>query len=654
MDLRRITKGFEKFRRIWLGPMRSKIIIRTAILSWTLVIGTLGIFVLINFPYAKRNLEEGMISEAKTLATSIDQITATAIISEDYGAVVEHCLRVVKDSPSLLYVVITRNDGFSLISTDDEWRQATLGEFWKPSDHRRETKQFLQSDLVAQEVFHYSYPFQYSGIDWGWIHIGLSLKKFRMDLRDLYYRTFWLAIICILIALVPSWIFARKLSRPIRHLDSATQRVAQGDLAIRASVTTGDELERLAQSFNRMTEAMEKSRDELLSSRENTNNIINSMNDTLIVIDLSGTIKTVNRATCKLLGYCEEELIGSSIQKVLIPKEDLPSSSSVFQELKQRNGLANVETAYWSKENQRIPVLFSGAVMRGNDAKTEGWVCVALDITARKKSEDELRQAKNAAEKANRAKSEFLANMSHELRTPLNHIIGFTELVVDPQTGNLNSLQEEYLNDVLHSSRHLLALINDILDISKLEAGKWELEFSEINLSNLLENSLVMVKEKALKHQIQLKMSADGIPELIRADERKLKQVLYNLLSNAVKFAPDGGAVVLSARALSYRQNRWMAKEMEVTGVPFQPTPSDWVEISIQDTGIGIKQEDLERIFKPFEQGDISISRKYQGTGLGLSLSLQIVELHGGKIWAESEGPGKGSTFRFLIPNRKG
>ncbi len=163
-----------------------------------------------------------------------------------------------------------------------------------------------------------------------------------------------------------------------------------------------------------------------------------------------------------------------------------------------------------------------------------------------------------------------------------------------------------------------------------------------------------MVKEKALKHQIQLKMSADGTPELIRADERKLKQVLYNLLSNAVKFAADGGAVVLSARALSYCQNRWMAKEMEVTGVPFHPPPSDWVEISIQDTGIGIKQEDLERIFKPFEQGDISISRKYQGTGLGLSLSLQIVELHRGKIWAESEGPGKGSTFRFLIPNRKG
>ncbi|MBW2153246.1 MAG: HAMP domain-containing protein, partial [Deltaproteobacteria bacterium] len=148
---------------------------------------------------------------------------------------------------------------------------------------------------------------------------------------------------------------------------------------------------------------------------------------------------------------------------------------------------------------------------------------------------------KEAAEAANRAKSEFLANMSHELRTPLNHIIGFTELVLDDHFGTLNPEQREYLSDVLNSSKHLLSLINDILDLSKVEAGKLELELSEVHLQTLLNSSLKMVKEKSLKHGIGLKTAIDGIPETVRIDERKMKQILYNLLSNAVKFTPDGG-----------------------------------------------------------------------------------------------------------------
>ena len=264
-----------------------------------------------------------------------------------------------------------------------------------------------------------------------------------------------------------------------------------------------------------------------------------------------------------------------------------------------------------------------------------------LEIEERKQAQESSRRAKREAEKASEAKSEFLANMSHELRTPLNHILGFTELILDGNFGELNQVQTEYLSDVHTSGSHLLSLINDILDLSKIEAGKDELEPSIVNLQGLLENSLTMIKEKALKHGITLSKHFTGLPDTITADERKLKQIMYNLLSNAVKFTPDGGNITVKASPCDNNHNDVLNQHQ---------TATPGIKISINDTGIGIKSTDLERIFDSFEQVENSASRNFQGTGLGLSLTKKLVELHGGKIWVESEGEGLGATFSFTLP----
>ena len=249
------------------------------------------------------------------------------------------------------------------------------------------------------------------------------------------------------------------------------------------------------------------------------------------------------------------------------------------------------------------------------------------EIKEREIAQAEALQAKERAENANRAKSEFLANMSHEFRTPLNHIIGFTQMVVDKSFGELNEQQEESLTDVLTSGKHLLSLINDILDLSKVEAGRIEIELSKVNLKELLTGSLRMVKEKALKHGIELTGSTDGIPELCQVDEMKMKQILYNLLSNAVKFTPDGGAITLSARKieeLARPEKRREGSKQRMTPEhgaknkdSIKGPMNKCLEISVSDNGIGVSRENQDRIFRAFEQADGSASRRYQGTGLG-------------------------------------
>lgn len=269
----------------------------------------------------------------------------------------------------------------------------------------------------------------------------------------------------------------------------------------------------------------------------------------------------------------------------------------------------------------------------------------------RKRVEADLAVAKEAADAANHAKSDFLASMSHELRTPLGAIIGFSELLEEKIFGDLNPKQGEYVKDIIGSGRHLLSLINDVLDLAKVEAGKMELELAAVPIASLLEDSLVMVKEKCMKHGIALSLDVpESIRELVvNADERKLKQVMFNLLSNAAKFTPEGGQIRVAAEVVSDHLSG-TSDQSEVSSPSTSHIPPSTLLISVSDTGIGIAQEHQAKLFTEFFQVPGGKKGKTAGTGLGLALVRSMVKLHGGRVWVESEGEGRGCTVSLALP----
>jgi PAS domain S-box-containing protein len=442
-----------------------------------------------------------------------------------------------------------------------------------------------------------------------------------------------------------------RIVAPIRSLSSFASRVAKGDFEqkLEAPPSARDEVDDLVISFNEMTEGLINT----TVSKGFVENIIRSMNDTLIIVAKDGTIRKVNQAAQKLLGYEEAELVGQQFGLLV---GSTTGDNSMTEMLIKDEHVSDMEKVYCAKHGTRVPMLFSSSVMRDEDGKFEGLVCVAQDITRRKRAELETQRAKETAERANlklresnkqleeanifardmaakaksasKAKSEFLAMMSHEIRTPLNGILGFSQLLVDDPA--LRNEHKDFATTIYSSGTALLGLINDILDFSKIEAGKMEIESIDFDLLSVVEGIGDVLGQKASEKGIELTCFVDPeVPTRLRGDPGRLRQMLINLAGNALKFT-ERGDVTVRARLVSETSN---------TGT---------ICFEVKDTGIGIPDDQKAVIFDRFTQVDGSTTRKYGGTGLGLAIVKRFVHMMGGEIGVDSEVD-KGSTFHFTI-----
>jgi PAS domain S-box-containing protein len=362
--------------------------------------------------------------------------------------------------------------------------------------------------------------------------------------------------------------------------------------------------------------------------------IFDSANFSSIATDAKGVIQIFNVGAERMLGYAAADVMNKiTPADISDPQEVIARAKALSIELgtkitpgfealvfKASRGIEDIyELTYIRKDGSRFPAVVSVTALRDAQDNIIGYLLIGTDNTARKQAIE--------LEYTNRMKSEFLANMSHELRTPLNSIIGFTEFLIDEKPGPLRPKQKEYLSDVLNSARHLLQLINDVLDLAKVEAGKMELYLETFPVRKAVEEVTAVIKGVANKKHIAVGIEVSDGLDAVTLDQHKFKQVLYNLLSNAMKFTDEGGQVVIHARRLDPHR----------------------LEVQVRDTGIGIKAEDINRLFTAFEQLDSGTARRFEGTGLGLALTKKIIEFQGGRIGVQSE-PGKGSVFTVDLP----
>jgi PAS domain S-box-containing protein len=566
--------------------------------------------------FTKETMSENILEQFRLRGTSITRNLAIQsddlILTEDIVGL-QHLIEYTKkNEPEIEYIFIISQNGKVITHTFEGGFPVDLLKANTLQPNQTGKLVLIQVDTGV--IYDFAFPVLEGKL--GTVRVVMSDKHINQVLAQNIYGIIIFIIVILISGFIIAFLFANVMTKPIAELRDAVNEIGKGNLNARVEVRSDDEIGQLAGSFKKMAEDLQKT----TVSKDYVDNIITSMFDALIVTTLEGTIKRVNKAACNMFGYASEELVGHPVD-ILFCGEFFHDSNIL-----EKDSFSNMEKICAAKDGRRIPMLMSGSVIHDTKGNIQGIVYIAQDITDLKKAEM-MRVQNEQLALASKTKSEFLANMSHELRTPLNSIIGFSELLKQNTNGELNEKHCHYVDNVLTSGKFLLNLINDILDLSKVEAGKLELVIEKISVPRIIDETLILIKEKAANHNLLLKKELDPSLKVIEADQQRIKQVLFNMLSNAVKFSkPEGGTITITVK-----------KEDEMA------------RFSVSDTGIGIREEDMDKLFRTFEQLDSGITKKYGGSGLGLAISKKLVELHGGQIGVESRY-GEGSTFYFTIP----
>ena len=377
--------------------------------------------------------------------------------------------------------------------------------------------------------------------------------------------------------------------------------------------------------------------------------LLESNIDALMTTDPRGIITDANKQMEGLTGCTRDELIGAPFKNYFT---DPSRAEAGINQVLSEGKVTNYELTARARDGGLTVVSYNASTFHDRDRVLQGVFAAARDVTELKLFEQRLQEKNRELEEASRMKSEFLANMSHELRTPLNAIIGFSEVLVDGLLGEMTDQQRGFIADIYSSGKHLLSLINDILDLSKVEAGKMTLDLEPVQVYSLFANSLSIIREKAAARDVRLVMDAPKELGSIRGDARKIKQIVYNLLSNAVKFSSEGGAVTLTATRVPRDEVGDVSETSIGRTFPLMDNEfKEFLKITVTDDGIGISPDGLESLYKPFSQIDSGLARKFEGTGLGLAMVKLLADLHGGTVAVESE-VGKGSRFTVWLPFR--
>lgn len=443
--------------------------------------------------------------------------------------------------------------------------------------------------------------------------------------KSLQYIVIFLLFAGLVIGASCKFLLDREVVSRIVAIDNFVENVKLNEnFSERFSMDGDDELSRLSEGINQTLDRLRTTSDKFKTQEHEKNLILDSLSEIVVFMDPELRIVWLNKAALEHIGMKLDDVIGRRYQDVYILYKKDPGKSPVLKVLES----GSEEFGEVVTQDGKVWTV-SAIPIKNETGKITGILKTGLDITAHRRSEEKLIQAKLEAEEANNSKSEFLANMSHELRTPLNSIIGFSDILLEKVFGELNEKQFRYISNISTSGKHLLTLINDILDLSKVEAGKMELHYSEFSIDSVFEEVKTVLSPLVQVKSLEVTFNIESDFTTLEADRGRLIQVLYNLVSNAIKFTPSSGKVSIYCKKSGNR-----------------------ALISVIDTGIGISTEDQVKLFQPFTQLDASATRQYCGTGLGLALVKKIVNLHQGDIWVESE-PGKGSNFTFAVPLRK-